>query len=75
VKQTRGEAHHDDDTSPFTIHCLTMSAWVHNKGWSGRSYNIIRANFALRFNKAAQTEKNLHKLEEKSLTSSVLDVK
>jgi hypothetical protein len=50
-----------------------MSAWVYNKGRSGQSYNKIRANLASYFNKAAQTEGNLHKLEEKFLTSSVLD--
>jgi hypothetical protein len=47
--------------------------WVHKKGRSGQSYDELRVNFALHFNKAAPTQANLHKLEEKFLTSSVLD--
>jgi hypothetical protein len=53
------------DTSPFSIEECLVSMWVHEKGQSGQSYDEIRANIALHFNKAPQTESNLHKLEEK----------
>jgi hypothetical protein len=50
--------------------------WVHERGQSGQRCDKIRANFALRFDKAAPTEANLCKLENKTfLTSSALDAK
>lgn len=53
------------DRSPFSIEECLVSMWVHKKGQSGQRYDEIRANLDLHFNKALQTESNLHKLEEK----------
>ncbi|PSN52419.1 hypothetical protein C0J52_03164 [Blattella germanica] len=63
------------DTSKYTIEeRLIVSVWVHEKERSGETYEKIRDNFFLRFNKAAPSEVNLRKLEKKTFsTGSVLE--
>ena len=63
------------DTSKYTIEQrLIVSVWVHEKERTGESYEEIRENLFLRFNKAAPSEANLRKLEKKTFsTGSVLD--
>ena len=38
---------------------LIVSLWIHEKGRTGETYEEIRRNFFLRFNKAAPSEVNL----------------
>ncbi|PSN35328.1 hypothetical protein C0J52_17146 [Blattella germanica] len=65
------------DTSKYTIkERIIISVWVHEKERSGETYEEIRENFFLRFNKAAPSEANLRKLEKKTFsTGSILDTK
>ncbi|PSN54575.1 Eukaryotic translation initiation factor 3 subunit I [Blattella germanica] len=65
------------DTSKYTIEeRLIISVWVHEKERSGETYEEIRENFFIRFNKAAPSEANLRKLEKQTFsTGSVLDTK
>jgi hypothetical protein len=51
-------------TGLFTIEEHVVSMWVHEKGWSGQKYDETRPYFTLCFNKGAQTEANLCKLEK-----------
>ena len=49
------------DTSKYTIEeRLIVSVWVQEKERTGETYEEIRENFFLRFNKAAPSEANLH---------------
>ena len=48
------------DTSKYTIEeRLIVSVWVHEKERTGETYEEIRENFFLRFNKTAPSEANL----------------
>ena len=50
------------DTSKYTIEeCLIVSVWVHEEGRTGETYEEIRENVFLRFNKAAPSKANLQK--------------
>ena len=48
------------DTSKYTIEeRLIVSVWINEKERTGETYEEIRENFFLRFNKAAPSEANL----------------
>ena len=59
------------DTSKYTI----VSVWVYEKERTGETYEEMRGNFFLRFNKAARSEANLQEAPTSQLAVVLLQRK